>query len=113
MSDRTDKKLTPEPRKRKAPKTAFKPGVDWTGNAAGRPKGIKNLIQRDYLMAMQADFMQFGVDAIVKMREKNPGRYIEAIGRLMPQEHSWDEEQAESFVEVLKYLGRASRSKDE
>ena len=116
MPDTTDEKLNPETpkrKKRKAPKTAFKPGVDWTGNAKGRPKGVKNLLLRDFLIALQADFMTNGIQAIVDMREKSPSRYAEMIAKMMPQEHTWDDEQAEGFMGVLKELGKASRSKDE
>ena len=57
--------------------------------------------------------MEHGPKAIRTMRTKNPARYIEMIARLLPREHSVDEDQADSFLEVLKALGRASRSKDD
>jgi hypothetical protein len=83
-----------------------------SGNPLGRPKGIKNEINREFLLAVQADFHVHGSATLRKMRTKNPARYIEMIARLLPREHSVDEDQADSFIEVLKALGRASRSRE-
>jgi hypothetical protein len=93
--------------------TQFKPGAEWRGNARGRPKGVKNEINREFLLAMQAEWMKHGKAAIAKMRTRNPARFVEMVARLLPKEHSVDEDQADSFLEVLKHLGHASRSRDD
>jgi hypothetical protein len=103
------------PRKPKGPgreSTQFKPGAEWRGNARGRPKGVKNEINREFLLAVQAEWMKHGKAAIAKMRTRNPARFVEMVARLLPKEHSVDEDQADGFLEVLVALGRASRSRE-
>ena len=64
VSDGTEKKL-----RNLVP---FKPGQ--SGNPKGRPKGARNRLGTQFLEALEADFNQFGLQAIALVREKTwPG----------------------------------------
>jgi len=49
----------------------FKPGQ--SGNPKGRPKGARNRLGTQFLEALQADFNQFGCQAIALVREEARG----------------------------------------
>src|SRR6476646_9359973 len=53
---------------------AFKPGQ--SGNPKGRPKGARNRLGTQFLEALEADFNQFGPQAIALVREKKPEVYM-------------------------------------
>src|SRR6476659_7031860 len=52
----------------------FKPGQ--SGNPKGRPKGARNRLGTQFLEALEADFNQFGPQAIALVREKKPEVYM-------------------------------------
>jgi hypothetical protein len=93
--------------------TQFKPGVDWTGNAAGRPKGSRNKLCEDYYATMLRLFEEGGEKALRDVMENQPAQFMQAIGKILPAQVGFDEDHADSFLDVLKALGRASRSRDE
>jgi hypothetical protein len=62
---------------------------------------------------VQAKWKEKGSKVLDDMIRKSPARFAEMVAKLMPQEHSWDDDQAEGFLGVLKALGHASRSRDE
>jgi hypothetical protein len=52
----------------------------------GRPRGVKNRLQRSFLYALAEDFEQHGADAIRICRIEEPSRYVQIIASLMPRE---------------------------
>jgi hypothetical protein len=57
-----------------------------SGNPLGKPKGTRNKLSEDFIAAMHEDFEDNGKDAIAKVREKMPHRYLQIIASLLPKE---------------------------
>jgi Family of unknown function (DUF5681) len=55
----------------------FKPGQ--SGNPKGRPKGARNRLGTQFIEALEADFNQFGPQAIAQVREKKPEVYMRVV----------------------------------
>jgi hypothetical protein len=94
VSDNTEKKLRNL--------TPFKPGQ--SGNPKGRPKGARNRLGTQFLEALEADFNQFGPQAIVLVRERKPDIYIRVVAGLLPKEANINVEANEAFVELWKRI---------
>lgn len=62
----------------------FKPGQ--SGNPLGRPKGSKNRLSEATYDALAADFEEFGVDAIARVRAMEPASYLRFIASVLPKE---------------------------
>ena len=62
----------------------MKPGE--TLNPGGKPVNSRNRLQGKFLRAIADDFELHGLEAIQRMREEKPERYIECIAALMPKE---------------------------
>ena len=73
----------------------FKPGQ--SGNPKGRPKGARNRLGTQFLEALEADFNQFGPQAIAVVREKKPEVYIKVVADLLPKEANINVEAGEAF----------------
>ena len=80
----------------------FKPGQ--SGNPKGRPKGARNRLGTQFLEALEADFNQFGPQAIALVREKKPEVYIKVVADLLPKEANINVEAGEAFVELWKKI---------
>ena len=80
----------------------FKPGQ--SGNPKGRPKGARNRLGTQFLEALEADFNQFGPQAIVLMRERKPDIYIRVVAGLLPKEANINVEANEAFVELWRRI---------
>ena len=64
-------------------KEPWKPGR--SGNPKGRPKGARNRLGTEFLEALEADFNQFGSQAIALVREKKPEVYMRVVADLLAQ----------------------------
>ena len=65
-------------------KGRFLPGNSGFG---GRPKGARNKLGEQFLAALQQDFEEHGVSAIIATRETKPEVYVRVIAGLLPTEH--------------------------
>src|SRR6476620_926912 len=81
---------------------AFKPGQ--SGNPKGRPKGARNRLGTQFLEALEADFNQFGPQAIALVREKKPEVYMKVVADLLPKEANINIEAGEAFVQLWKKI---------
>ena len=94
VSDNTEKKLRNL--------TPFKPGQ--SGNPKGRPKGARNRLSTQFLEALEADFNQFGPQAVALVRERKPDIYIRVVAGLLPKEANINVEANEAFVELWRRI---------
>jgi uncharacterized protein DUF5681 len=62
----------------------FRPGQ--SGNPRGRPKGSRNKLSGGCVAALQADWLKHGAVAIERLRETDPGRYVQIVAGLIPRE---------------------------
>jgi hypothetical protein len=53
----------------------------------GRPIGARNKLGEAFIQALQQDFEEHGIAAVVKVREDQPAQYLKVIASLMPKEH--------------------------
>ncbi len=80
----------------------FKPGQ--SGNPKGRPKGARNRLGTQFLEALEADFNQFGPQAIALVREKKPETYMRVVADLLPKEANINVEAGEAFVNLWRKI---------
>jgi hypothetical protein len=80
----------------------FKPGQ--SGNPKGRPKGARNRLGTQFLEALEADFNQFGAQAIAQVREKKPEVYMRVVADLLPKEANINVEAGEAFVNLWRRI---------
>ena len=80
----------------------FPPGQ--SGNPKGRPKGARNRLGTQFLEALEADFNQFGTQAIALVREKKPEVYMRVVADLLPKEANINVEAGEAFVNLWRRI---------
>jgi hypothetical protein len=80
----------------------WRPGQ--SGNPRGRPKGARNRLGTAFLEALEADFNQFGPQAIAQVREKKPEVYIKVVADLLPKEANINVEASEAFVNLWRRI---------
>jgi hypothetical protein len=80
----------------------FEPGQ--SGNPKGRPKGARNRLGTEFLEALEADFNQFGPQAIAQVREKKPEVYMRVVADLLPKEANINVEAGEAFLELRSMI---------
>jgi hypothetical protein len=112
VSDTTGRALTTKKR-RKAPKTAFKPGAEWCGNAKGRPIGARNRFSEQYVNDFHDVWRRRGKAAIEQLADERPGDFVKIGAAILSKQGDFNQEQSDGFLEVLIALGRASRSRDD
>ena len=103
--DTTGAGLEKKPRK----KGTFKSGAEWTGNAKGRPPGTRNKVCNAVLDAITADFLKFGPEVIVKVRQDKPDVYLKYVFSLIPQHFGIDTEQGGEGLRQLSEMLAASQ----
>ena len=87
----------------------FAPG--WSGNPGGSLEATRRSFNRDFLLALAADFKKHGAAAIEKVREQQPAAYMKICALLVPREmkleHSggvkaMTDEQIEDAIAAIK-----------
>src|SRR5262245_35724425 len=86
----------------------FAPG--WSGNPGGSLEATRRSFNKDFLLALAADFKKHGAAAIEKVRKTQPAAYMKICALLVPREmkleHSggvkaMTDEQIERAIEEL------------
>jgi len=89
----------------------FAPG--WSGNPGGSLEATRRSFNRDFLLALAADFKKHGAAAIEKVRKQQPAAYMKICALLVPREmkleHSggvkaMTDEQLERTLEAIDSL---------
>ena len=89
----------------------FAPG--WSGNPGGSLEATRRSFNKDFLLALAADFKKHGAAAIEKVRKQQPAAYIKICALLVPRElqveHSnaikaMSDEQLDAALEALRQL---------
>jgi hypothetical protein len=62
----------------------FAPG--WSGNPGGSLEATRRSFNRDFLLALAADFKKHGAAAIEKVRKQQPAAYMKICALLVPRE---------------------------
>src|SRR5262249_432047 len=63
---------------------ALKPKNE-SGNPFGRPKGSRNKLAEAFIADVYADWLEHGILALVRVREKQPAAYLRVVASLLPQ----------------------------
>ena len=89
----------------------FAPG--WSGNPGGSLEATRRSFNRDFLLALAADFKKHGAAAIEKVRKTQPAAYMKICALLVPRElqveHSggvkaMTDEEIEHAIEFIKAM---------
>src|SRR6516165_11146805 len=87
----------------------------WSGNPGGSLEATRRSFNKDFLLALAADFKKHGAAAIEKVRKQQPAAYMKICALLVPREmkseHSggikaMSDEQLERAIEVIEELIR-------
>ena len=89
----------------------FAPG--WSGNPGGSLEATRRSFNKDFLLALAADFKKHGAAAIEKVRKTQPAAYMKICALLVPREmqveHSgsikaMSDQQIEDAIATIKAL---------
>lgn len=61
-------------------RTQFKPGN------GGRPKGARNILNEEFIKALQESFREGGLEAIQKVRDNRPQDYLKVLASILPKQ---------------------------
>jgi len=73
---------------------------------SGNPKGARNRLGTQFLEALEADFNEFGRQAIALVREKKPETYMRVVADLLPKEANINVEAGEAFVNLWRKISQ-------
>src|SRR5262249_17234071 len=62
----------------------FAPG--WSGNPGGSLEATRRSFNKDFLLALAADFQKHGAAAIEKVRKQQPAAYMKICALMVPRE---------------------------
>ena len=91
----------------------FAPG--YSGNPGGSLEATRRSFNKDFLLALAADFKKHGAAAIEKVRKQQPAAYMKICALLVPRElqvehpggvKAMTDEQLERTIEALEVLMR-------
>jgi hypothetical protein len=89
----------------------FAPG--WSGNPGGSLEATRRSFNKDFLLALAADFKKHGAAAIEKVRKQQPAAYMKICALLVPREtkveHSggvkaMSDEEIEQAIELIQTM---------
>src|SRR4029453_13174658 len=87
----------------------FAPG--YSGNPGGSLEATRRSFNKDFLLALAADFKQHGASAIAKVRKQQPAAYMKICALLVPREmrvehtggvKEMTDEQIEAAIEAIQ-----------
>src|SRR5262245_40366307 len=87
----------------------FAPG--YSGNPGGSLEATRRSFNKDFLLALAADFKRHGSEAIAKVRKQHPAAYLKVCAHLVPREMKLEHsnsikemttEQIERSIELIK-----------
>jgi hypothetical protein len=91
----------------------FAPG--WSGNPGGSLEATRRSFNKDFLLALAADFKKHGAAAIEKVRKTQPAAYMKICALLVPREMQVEhtnrikqmtDEQLERAIEMVEEMIR-------
>jgi hypothetical protein len=91
-----------EQKQRKLPPHLWKPGQ--SGNPRGRARGCRDKLGEAFVVALYADFLLYGQDAVAKARIEKPSAYLTAISRVLPKEVNLQGDAAAAFLKLLEKI---------
>jgi hypothetical protein len=89
----------------------FAPGH--SGNPGGSLEATRRSFNKDFLLALAADFKQHGASAIAKVRKQQPATYMKVCALLVPREmkveynqgvKAMSDEELEAAIELVKAM---------
>ena len=89
----------------------FAPG--WSGNPGGSLEATRRSFNKEFLLALAADFKKHGAAAIEKVRKQQPAAYMKICALLVPREMQIDhtnrikqmtDEQIEQAIEAIEEM---------
>src|SRR5258706_255816 len=85
----------------------------WSGNPGGSVEATRRSFNKDFLLALAADFKKHGAAALEKVRKQQPAAYMKICALLVPREmkveHSnaikaMSDEQIEQAIEAIQTM---------
>src|SRR5215510_15116736 len=89
----------------------FAPG--YSGNPGGSLEATRRSFNKDFLLALAADFKRHGPEAIAKVRKQQPAAYMKICALLVPREmrlehtggvKAMTDEQIEQAIEAIQTM---------
>jgi hypothetical protein len=89
----------------------FAPG--YSGNPGGSLEATRRSFNKDFLLALAADFRRHGASAIARVRKQQPAAYMKICALLVPREmkfehnqgvKSMSDEELEAAIEAVKAM---------